>query len=66
MLVVETLTCVHCNNLYRKLGKSDPVGFCHMCFKPVCLHCGAIDRCEPFERKLEALEARSRLLRACG
>lgn len=64
--VRETLTCAHCNRIYPKPGTHDPVGFCHMCFKPVCLACGAKDKCDPFERKLDRLEARSKLRAAVG
>jgi hypothetical protein len=64
--VVETLTCKHCGKIFRKPGPQDPAGFCHMCFSPVCLTCGASERCDPFEKKLERIEQRSRLLAAAG
>ena len=63
VLVEDTLTCAHCNRLYPKPKPSDQFGFCHMCFKPVCLKCGKLDRCDPFEKKLERMEARDRLLK---
>lgn len=66
LVVVETLTCAHCQRVYPKPGPSDPVGFCHQCFSPVCLGCGKIDKCDPFEKKLERLEQRARLLKAVG
>lgn len=34
--------------------------------KPVCPECHAIGTCTPFERKLEAREARHRLLVSLG
>ena len=62
----ETLTCNHCGKIFLKPGSGDPVGFCHMCFSPVCLECGKIDRCDPFEEKLKRLEQQSRLRAALG
>ena len=61
--VRETLTCSHCNQIFAKPGPADPAGFCHMCFKPVCLKCGKLDRCVPFEKKLEIMEQRARFLK---
>ena len=62
--VVETLTCAHCNRLFEKPKPGDPMGFCHMCFKPVCLRYGRSERCDPFERKLEEIERQGRFLRS--
>jgi hypothetical protein len=39
--------------------------FCRLCMRPVCLACHARGNCVPWERMLEASEARGRLLRAC-
>ncbi len=64
VVVEEVLVCAHCQHIYKKPGPKDPAGFCHMCFKPVCLACGAKDKCDPFEKKLERMEARARLLRS--
>lgn len=64
--VQETLTCAHCQKIYPKPGTGDLAGFCHQCFKPVCLKCGALDRCDPFEKKLERIEARDAMLRSMG
>ena len=64
--VVETLTCAHCSRVYPKPQNGEPSGFCHMCFSPVCLQCGALTRCDPFERKLERIERRDRLWQQLG
>lgn len=40
--------------------------FCRVCMRPVCLTCHAHGRCTPWEKKLEAAEARDRLCRAVG
>jgi hypothetical protein len=60
--VVETFTCAHCSNVFPKPKPDEPYGFCHLCFKPTCVPCGALDRCDPFEKKLARMEARARLL----
>jgi len=65
-VVTETLTCSHCQHIFPKPGPRDPAGFCHMCMKPVCLACGAIDKCDPFEKKLERIERKERLFRSLG
>lgn len=42
----------------------EPGAFCRVCMTPVCLRCHAVGTCIPFERQLEAMEARGRLLAA--
>ncbi len=64
--VREMFTCAHCQRIYPKPGPSDAVGFCQMCFAPVCIECGKVDKCDPFERKLERIEQRARLLKSVG
>jgi hypothetical protein len=59
--ITETLTCAHCGKIYAKPKADEPVGFCHMCFKDVCLPCGTLDKCDPFEEKLRRIEQRQRL-----
>ena len=66
VVVVETLTCKHCGRIYPKPKPGEPSGFCQMCFSPVCLGCGKIDKCDPFEKKLERIEGRARLLKSVG
>jgi hypothetical protein len=64
--VTETLKCGHCQRIYPKPLPGQPSGFCHTCFRPVCLPCGGSHRCEPFEQKLAQQESRQRFLRSCG
>lgn len=63
-IVVEKLTCAHCQKIFDKPGPDEDVGFCHMCFAATCLPCAKLDRCDPFERKLERMEQRDRLLKS--
>lgn len=62
---IETsyFACAHCNTMVEIKSKDDPLGFCHKCFYPLCIKCGATNRCEPFEKKLERIEARDRMLK---
>jgi hypothetical protein len=64
VMVREKLTCPHCHSMFDRPGPGGDVGFCHLCFAPVCLSCGKSDVCDPFELKLERMERRSRLLEA--
>lgn len=64
VVVTEKLSCAHCQNLFNKPGPGDDVGFCELCFAPTCIPCAKLDKCDPFERKLERMEQRERMLRA--
>lgn len=66
VVVVEKLTCPHCQGIYDKTGAGEPMGFCHSCFSPVCVECGKIDKCDPFEEKLRRMESRSQLFKSLG
>ena len=61
-IVIEKLTCAHCQRIFNKPGPNDNVGFCELCFAAICIPCAKLDKCDPFERKLERMEQRSRLL----
>jgi hypothetical protein len=66
VVVTEKLTCPHCQRIYDKPKPGADFGFCHRCFSPVCIPCGKLDRCDPFEEKLRRLESRDRLLKSVG
>lgn len=62
----DTFTCCHCNRVVLvpvKASAADCGGWCFRCAKPVCPRCAGRD-CTPFEKKLERIEARGRLLQA--
>lgn len=40
--------------------------FCRVCMRPVCLPCHDHGRCTPWEKMLEASEARERFLQQAG
>lgn len=63
----ETFTCGHCSQIVtvpNRAAADEVGGFCRVCMSMVCPGCLATDRCDPYERKLERIEARERLLRS--
>lgn len=62
----QTVTCCHCNNVTIIPARAQPEdcgGFCLRCMLPTCKAC-ADKGCTPFERELERVESRGRLLAA--
>ena len=60
----DTITCCHCNSIVFVAPRQDPSemgGFCRLCMAHVCSQCAG-KGCEPFEKKLEAMERRDKLL----
>lgn len=43
--------------------REEPGAFCRVCMAAICVACHVAGRCTPFERRLEAAEARDRLYR---
>jgi len=65
----RTFTCAHCNRVVIVPLRARPDecgGLCMIEFKPVCPECHQIGTCTPFEKRLEAHEARTRLLASLG
>ncbi|MBA3421647.1 MAG: hypothetical protein H0U12_07110 [Thermoleophilaceae bacterium] len=67
----DTITCGHCQkvvHLHDRTGKarSGVLVHCHQCGSQTCVPCAETARCEPFEKKLDQIEARGRLLAAIG
>lgn len=62
--VFPTFTCAHCQRIFRKPRGLEDAGWCQRCFKPLCLKCGAVDICMPWEQQMERLEARARARRS--
>jgi len=64
---IETFTCCHCGNLFDvPPPTATEVGFCSRCVARECLGCARKNKCVPFEKKLEAMEARARLRASIG
>lgn len=61
----DTTTCVHCNKIVA-VRRGSKGGWCPSCAGVICEACNRIGRCTPFEKKLEAVESRSRFLKAVG
>jgi hypothetical protein len=82
LLERDTIGCCHCQRIVIvKPGsvatvylepttpgafREVPGAFCVKCMQPICVACEAIGRCLPWERRIEAYEARGRMLRAAG
>lgn len=65
----DTFTCSHCQFVVFVKPKCDPSelgGFCRLCFKHICGPCADKGMCDPFEKKLERMEDRGRLMRQIG
>ena len=63
----DTFTCVHCNNVVfikKNASLAEMGGVCRLCMDHVCPACDAKGTCDPFEKKLERMEARDRLIRS--
>jgi hypothetical protein len=60
----DTITCGHCNGISFVPAGCQPADTCRMCMRYICEACVKLARCDPFEKKLERIEARDRLLRA--
>ena len=64
----DTATCNHCNTVFHikpGMHPSDIGGFCRICEKIICCQCVG-DVCIPFEKRLDAIEARDRARRSYG
>lgn len=64
----DTFTCCHCcrvTYVTPATSATDMGGWCGMCAKPVCKYCAG-KGCDPFEKKLERIEQRERLLVQLG
>ena len=64
----DTFTCCHCNRIIhvKPMANMDEFGsMCRNCMKMVCPAC-ADGSCVPFEKKLEEVEARERILKSYG
>lgn len=62
----DTLTCNHCQRIILlEPGKVPEGGWCFQCSKMVCNNC--VDKgCTPWEKKMEQMEAKQRMLRSVG
>lgn len=63
---MDGFTCAHCNCAVGVKPRANPDDFgsmCRNCMKMVCKNCANFG-CTPFEKKLEAAEARDRARRS--
>ena len=65
----DTITCFHCQRVVFIQPGADPSslgGFCRVCMRHICGPCATQGSCRPFEKQLEQMEAKDRLLRSIG
>jgi hypothetical protein len=63
----DTFTCCHCQRIVPirpRAPASECGGFCRLCFKEICGTCADKGSCDPFEKQLERIEARGRMLQS--
>ena len=63
----DTFTCGHCSKVVMVKAGCDPAdmgGLCRVCGSLICPKCHGVGTCTPWEKQMEASEARSRLLDA--
>lgn len=66
----DTIACHHCQRHIvippgpPKADEGDLYGVCWTCDKFICPACAQLGRCQPWERQIEAMEARDRMLRS--
>ncbi len=65
----DTFTCCHCNKVVivkPRCDLNDLGGMCRLCMKMICPICVDLGSCDPFEKKLERIEARDYAIRSYG
>jgi len=65
-ITVPAFTCAHCNTIHEVPDENAERGFCIQCFHSLCIPCGRLNRCTPFEKKIEQYEQRMRLRAQLG
>lgn len=66
---IDTYTCAHCNAVKHVSPKCDPAdlgGLCKQCMGLICPKCVEKRTCTPWEKQMEAMEARQRFREAAG
>ena len=66
---LATFTCSHCQRVIFVQPRQDPAslgGFCRQCMKHICGGCVNQGVCTPWEKQMEKMERRSRMLKAMG
>lgn len=63
----DSISCAHCQRhviIPPGPPRDDLFGTCWHCSKFICVPCANLRTCTPWERQLEKIEARDRMLRA--
>ena len=65
----DSFTCGHCTRVvFVQPGHraDDLGGLCKQCMSLICPVCVQTGKCDPWEKKMEEMEARSRFLKSAG
>lgn len=62
----DTILCGHCSLIDLVPPGAHPADRCLMCMRFICGQCAGKAECRPFEKHLEAIESRGRLLASSG
>jgi len=65
----ETFTCGHCGAIVKVPHRAAPEqlgGICKLCMSMTCAKCVETGKCDPFEKKLERMEDRTRFFKQVG
>jgi hypothetical protein len=58
--IAQTMCCVHCNNHFLLIRGSGTLrSFCTTCTGVTCGRRACVEKCVPFEKKLEMIERRA-------
>lgn len=64
-LEADTFTCCHCNGIVSVrpfAPASEAGGWCARCAKPICGPCADKGTCRPFEKWLDEVEKKARIV----
>jgi hypothetical protein len=63
----DTVTCYHCQKIIiLRVGQIPEGGWCMSCSKMICNLCVDKGICTPWEKQMEKMEARQRMLNSMG
>lgn len=60
----DTIVCGHCSLIECVQPGCMPADRCTMCMRYICGRCAAIPQCRPFDKRLEEIESKGKLLEA--
>lgn len=68
-LEYDSFTCFHCQQIMMVKPRQKPEdlgGLCKVCMQLICPACVGKMTCDPWQKKMERMEAKDRFLRQAG